>query len=101
MSVGRALPITLLLASGGARAAADPADFTSDARLIYRVAACAGSDPLPAAVDVRALKDHCQEVNDEIADYRRGWIDRAAPFIAKSAPPASPTRSSIRSAART
>lgn len=79
----------------GARAADQPADeanlagtlFTAEVQAAFRVAACGGDDALiPAGVDRKVVDTHCGILNSGYADYKREWVDVAAPFLAKLRP---------------
>lgn len=90
--------IALLVTAGLAvttRAHAEPADFVTDARLFYRIVACADEGPSPAdgdgAIDARLIARHCAEQKREIALYRKRFVARAAPFLAEHRPDDLPT----------
>ncbi|MFO0723154.1 MAG: hypothetical protein U1E65_05190 [Myxococcota bacterium] len=51
-----------------------PADFNEEARLLWRVAACADEDD---------RSEHCQKLRPKIELYRRQYIERAGPFLAE------------------
>lgn len=71
-------------------AAADPplqgADFAAQAKVLYRVAACGASGDVPARFDANVVAKHCDELSRAYADYRKGWVDVAEPFIAALRP---------------
>jgi hypothetical protein len=66
-------------------------DFADDARLIYRVAACAGTDPLPEGIDAAVVKSHCDWLLPKMDAYHKRYLDEAAPFLAKLRPEGLPT----------
>lgn len=67
-------------------APARPADFADDARLIYRVAACASDAPLPEQLDARVVKRHCKALAPRLRAYERRYVDFAKGFIAERRP---------------
>jgi hypothetical protein len=58
-----------------------PADFTSDAKLLYRVVGCIGDDPLPPNLDAPTVAAYCKEVLRYYDKYRKHWIGEAEPFL--------------------
>lgn len=86
-------------ADGGAVAMADAAapatadeplagtQFTKEVQAAFRVAACGGDDSLiPAGIDKKMVDAHCQMLKSGYDEYKREWIDVAAPFLAKLRP---------------
>lgn len=72
-----------------APARAEPAtgtDYAAQARMMYRVAACGGDDPIPARFSVRAITAHCKDMAAIYASYRKAWVDEAQAFIAALRP---------------
>jgi hypothetical protein len=61
-------------------------DFTSDVRLLYRIAACAGDDPLPEGIDAAVVKTHCDWMQPKIEAYRKLYVGVAQPYLAKLRP---------------
>ncbi len=57
-------------------------DFTTEAKVLYRVVACSGDAPLPASLDAKIVDRHCQPLKARMARYRRGYLARATPFLA-------------------
>lgn len=86
------LSLVLLLASP-ALAAEPPGgkDFLAEAKLLYRVAACAGDDPLPAHLDAKVVEEHCRAMAPKQEKYKRQWIGEAKGFIAGLRPAGLPT----------
>jgi hypothetical protein len=66
-------------------------DFAEEARLLFRVAACAGDTPLPANLDAAAVKKHCDEILPKIEAYRTRYVGVVKPFLAAIEPPGLPT----------
>jgi hypothetical protein len=62
-------------------------DFADEVRALYRVVACAGSDPVPADLDPRVVIEHCAKLTPKIEGYRRRYLAVAAPFLAALVPP--------------
>ncbi len=67
-----------------------PADFTVQAKLLFRVAACAGSDPLPATIDAKVVAKHCANITERMAQYRKLYFEKARPFFAQLVPADAP-----------
>jgi hypothetical protein len=65
-------------------------EFLSDVRLLYRIAACGGDDPLPENVDPALVKEHCAWLAAREAKYRKDYVEGAAGFIAKLRPTSLP-----------
>src|SRR3954464_15865512 len=61
-------------------------DFTPEAKLLFRIVACQGDDPLPANIDAKVVEEHCKKLNARIEKYRKTWVDVAWPFIQKLKP---------------
>lgn len=70
---------------------ADPSgDFGAQARTMYRVAACGGSDGLPARLNPKAIARHCKKMANLYAGFRKKWSSKAEPFIAELRPKDAP-----------
>jgi hypothetical protein len=78
------------IASASTSPATDPplegVDFIAQARVLYRVAACGSSGEVPARFDANVVAKHCDELARAYADYKKGWVDVAEPFIAALRP---------------
>ncbi len=61
-------------------------DFIAEARLLYRVTACAGDAELPAAIDVAAVTAHCRWLESRKDKYRVRYVDGAGKFLASILP---------------
>lgn len=61
-------------------------DFGDEARLIYRVAACAGDGAVPAPLDAQVVEAHCRALRPLMDKYRRIYLHQAQPFLAKLRP---------------
>src|ERR1043165_8563922 len=94
-----ALVATALLAADAGTAAAVPEgqhplggqDFTPEAKLLFRVVACQGDEPLPANIDAKVVEEHCKKLQQRIDKYRQTWVSVAEPFIQKLKPEGLPT----------
>jgi hypothetical protein len=63
------------------------ADFTAEAKTLFRVAACGSpAEAVPARLDAAAVDAHCKALASMIAEYKKSWVDVAMPFIAKLVP---------------
>ncbi|MGE3544925.1 MAG: hypothetical protein AB7L28_13380, partial [Kofleriaceae bacterium] len=71
--------------------AEDAADFIADAKLFYRVVACGGTDPLPAAMDAKIVEAHCVEMARRYASFTERYITPARAFFAAKRPANLPT----------
>ena len=72
---------------GPHRAGAEPAgaDFIADAKLLYRIAACGGTEPVDAKLQ-KIVEHHCKNITDRIDSFRavyfdkgRAWFDSVEP----------------------
>ena len=66
------------------------ADFTAEAKLLYRVVACGGSDPLPASIDPKIVERHCKWVADKEAGFRKQYFEGGRDFFDKLVPKDAP-----------
>lgn len=60
-------------------------DFIDDAKLLYRIAACGGADPVDPAL-VKIVERHCKRINENLEKFRaqyfvqhRAWFDDVVP----------------------
>jgi hypothetical protein len=74
----------------GRVAAADPAEFIDDAKLLYRIAACGGETPVDASLQ-KTVDRHCKLVMDRIAKFRTMYFDKGRAWFDKVEPPNLPT----------
>ena len=70
----------------------DGKDFGEEARILFRVAACASDDPRPEGLDSRVVKAHCDEIRPKIAAYKRRYVGVAQPFLSALLPPGLPDK---------
>jgi hypothetical protein len=50
------------------------ADFTPEAKLLFRVAACGNDDPLPPHLDATVVAHHCALIRARMATYRDTYV---------------------------
>jgi hypothetical protein len=74
------------LAAGACSAAPPGQDFASDARLLYRIAACADSGPIPPPIDRAVVERHCAWLRPRIERYRQRYLEKGRPFFAQVLP---------------
>ena len=69
-----------------------PADFASQAQLLYRVVACGDAPDVELPPDwVPVVNQHCASLARQIAHFRRHYVDKATPFLARLRPSDLPT----------
>lgn len=61
-------------------------DFTPEVKLLYRIVACTGDDPLPANVDPKVVESHCKKITSNMDTYRKNYIEGAQRYIEKLRP---------------
>ncbi len=85
--------VAVLVALGlcAAPAAADPArDYIDDARLFYRIVACAGDAPVAAKL-ANVVAKHCKWMGKKTAAFRDKFVGAASAFFATARPAGLPT----------
>src|SRR5262245_66164600 len=82
----------LLAAAAPARAAAgdEGQDFTREVRLLYRIVACAGADPVPAGLEA-VVEAHCRSLRPLMEAYREKYVQGAQGFLLSLQPKGLPT----------
>ncbi len=79
--------------SGAARAEVPEGhEFASQARALFRVAACGGDLAVPSHLDQGIVDKNCAILKAESAWFKARWVDRARPFLGKLQPAGLPTR---------
>ena len=68
------------------------ADFTAQAKLLFRVAACGGTEPVPAPVDAKIVDAHCAEMQKRFVRFRQRYVEPAQALLATVRPAGLPTR---------
>jgi hypothetical protein len=66
-------------------------DFAEEARLLYRVVACGGTEPLPPTLDAATVDEYCKWLVPRLASYEQDYLTKARPFLAALRPPDLPT----------
>src|SRR5262249_40059385 len=61
-------------------------DFIEEARVLFRVAACAGDGPVPAGLDAALIQAHCDEIRPKIEAYKKRYVAVAKPFLSAIQP---------------
>ena len=53
-------------------------DFIADAKLLFRIAACGGAEPLPEAfaAHTKIIDAHCKKIGEQVAKFRAAYFDR-------------------------
>jgi len=74
-----------------AAATGEAADFTAQAKLLFRIVACAGDAALPAGIDAKAVETYCKAQTRQMDKYKKTWVGVAEPFIAALRPSGLPT----------
>jgi len=67
-------------------------DFIDQARNLFHVAACSGTNGGQTALRPRFRARHCRALRRAVRRYRRGWLDRAEPFFRATVPRDLPTK---------
>jgi hypothetical protein len=79
----------LIVAALAGTASAEPAEFITDAKLLYTVAAC-GEGQVDASVQ-KIVDHHCKAINDRLAKFRALYFDKFRTFFDKLVPADAPT----------
>lgn len=85
--IPRLVYLAALLALAPAAAHADGGhDFIKEARLLYRAAACGGTEPVSGSLDARVVEAHCREQSSRVERFRKRYVDKARPFLGRHVP---------------
>jgi hypothetical protein len=84
-------PAAAAPATPAAPPAAQGADFSPDVRLLYRVVACGGDEPLPPKLDAASVDEYCKWLLPKLATYQTTYVAKARPFLAAHRPAGLPT----------
>lgn len=79
----RALLVLLSLTS--IASADNGVDFISDAKLLYRVAACGGTDPVDAKIE-KVVEKHCKAINEKLGDFKAQYFEKHREWFTKVVP---------------
>lgn len=85
------LAIVGLVATTTRARAEDPREFAADAKAMYRVVACAGTDALPTGVDAAIVGKHCATIEPWFAELAGHYLAPAEQFLATVRPANLPT----------
>jgi hypothetical protein len=66
-------------------------DFSAELRLLFRIVACSGSDPVPAGLEA-VVEAHCRALLPVMDRHHQRYVDSARSFLAGLEPPGLPTR---------
>lgn len=86
-----ASPVAPPTASAKPAPAPEGKDFEAEARLLFRVVACTGDEPLPPTLDAATVNEHCAALLPRIEGYRKRYLSVAQPFLSALRPPGLPT----------
>jgi hypothetical protein len=62
-------------------------DFAGEVRLLHRVVACGGDEPLPPSLDKATVDEHCAWLLPRLETYRQVYLKVVTPFLAARRPP--------------
>lgn len=82
-----ALLVVVLL---GSSARADGLDFIDDAKLLYRIAACGGSDAVDAKLE-QIVEHHCEKIDKRLTAFRATYFDKHQSWFHAVVPKTVPT----------
>lgn len=83
-------PLTVRPSIAPPRSGGPSADFSMQAKVLFRVAACGGRDPVPATIDLPTVDRHCANLSKRMDDYRKLYLEKARPFFAQLVPTTAP-----------
>lgn len=86
------LPLTVLFVTSTAHAEDKPAqgvDFIADAKLLYRVAACGGTDAVDPKLD-KIVTAHCKAIEKKLGDFKKQYFEKNRDWFAKVVPSDAP-----------
>lgn len=87
----RILVAVVLLSLAATAQADDGTDFTAQAKSMFRIAACGSTDTIPRRFAARAIDAHCTRMQWIYGQYKKTWVDKAKPYIARLRPTDVPT----------
>lgn len=83
------LAVLALAISATAAHAEGGVDFIDDAKLLYRVAACGGSDAVDAKWQ-KIVDKHCKAIDKNLAAFRAQYFDKARAWFTANVPATAP-----------
>jgi len=79
--------VGLLLLLTGRQAAAEGDEYAAQVKVMFRIAACGNTtDAIPERLSQHSIDAHCQVMERVYNAYKKAWVDKAEPFIAKLRP---------------
>jgi len=86
-------PLALVVATSTANADTKPADqgvdFIADAKLLYRVAACGGTDAVDAKLE-KIVTAHCKAIEKKLGDFKKAYFEKNRDWFTKVVPSDAP-----------
>ena len=61
-------------------------DFIEDARLLFRVVACAGEGSVPGPLDAKSVAKYCEWAKGRMDDYKKNVLAAVGPYLASIRP---------------
>ncbi len=89
--LSRAALVLAITVSASTAMADEPRDFIAEAKVIYRVVNCGGTDPIPANLDAKVVDAHCAEMAKRYESIRKRYFEPAEKFFAARRPKDLPT----------
>ena len=68
------------------------ADFTPQAKALFRAVVCGGDTPVAERFDAAQVQAHCDKMNALVDKFRSSWLSKATPFLAGLRPTGLPER---------
>jgi hypothetical protein len=87
----RAAVVFAITASAATARADEPRDFIAEAKVIYRVVACGGTDAPPPNLDIKVIDAHCAEMAKRYEGIKKRYFAPASKFFAALRPKDLPT----------
>jgi hypothetical protein len=80
-------PIAQQASAGSSRTSSDESQFFNrEVRMLFRIVACAGDEPIPAELEPVVAK-HCRAFQPTILGYKKKYLPKAQPFLLSLQPP--------------
>ena len=74
-AIGVALSLVSISAS------AQPRDYATEVKTLYRIGACGTDEPIADKLPAKAIASHCRGMANLYASYKKAWADKAGAFI--------------------
>ncbi|HTL32109.1 MAG TPA: hypothetical protein VL326_03230 [Kofleriaceae bacterium] len=79
--------VGVLLLLVGRQAAAEGDEYAPQVKVMFRIAACGTTtDAIPERLSQHSIDAHCAVMERVYNAYKKAWVDKAEPFIAKLRP---------------